>query len=188
MNNDMFLPFICNLNHLSDLVFTSLSTIVQSYCTWRCFLWQILPRSAASLEYCAANNPNTETTPSHNISTPGQPVIVISSELGPFAQSVEPWNLDRRVPGSSLNWSGCRIVSLGKTLYPQWPNSWSRRCFVHMALRLKAECHAYTNKNVCAWKSEQKKSFKCWAQSAKFYVFGLTRDRSHNLPLTRRTL
>ena len=76
---------------------------------WRCFLWQILPRSTASLEYCAANNPNTETPPSLNISTPGQPVLVISSELGLLAQSVEPWNLDRRVPGSSLgrDVSGC---------------------------------------------------------------------------------
>ena len=45
-------------------------------------LWQILrvlPHSAASLKYRAANDPNTDTPPSHIILTPGQPVLVLSS-------------------------------------------------------------------------------------------------------------
>ena len=186
MNNDMFLPFICNLNHLSDLVFTSLSTIVQSYCDGF-FCDRILPRRAASLEYCAANNPNTETPPSHNISTPGQPVLVISSEFGPLAQLVEPWNLDRRVLGSSLGlgvglcpWARHFIhidqtAEVGDTS-PIWRWGW-KQSVTHIQIKMYA--HERVNK---------KKSFKCGALSAKFYVFGLTRDRSHDLPLTRRTL
>ena len=154
---------------------------------WRCFLWQILPRSAASLEYGAAINPNTETPPSHNISTPGQPVLVISSELGPLAQSVEPWKLDRRVLGSSLGrgvglcpWAR-HFIHIDQTAEvgdasPIWRWGW-KQSVTHIQIKMYA--HEKVNK---------KKSFKCGALSAKFYVFGLTRDRSHDLPLTRQTL
>ena len=66
---------------VSEWCFTSLSTVFQSYRDGVC-LWQILrvlPHSAASLEYRAANDPNTDTPPSHIILTPGQPVLVLSS-------------------------------------------------------------------------------------------------------------
>ena len=73
------------LSHWSEWVsewcFTSLLTVFQSYRDGVC-LWQILrvlPHSAASLEYRAANDPNTDTPPSHIILTPGQPVLVLSS-------------------------------------------------------------------------------------------------------------
>ena len=61
--------------------FTLLSTVFQSYRDGVC-LWQILrvlPHSAGSLEYRAANYPNTDTPPSHIILTPGKPVLVLSS-------------------------------------------------------------------------------------------------------------
>ena len=35
---------------------------------------RVLPHSPASLGYCAANDPNTDTPLSHIIQTPGQPV------------------------------------------------------------------------------------------------------------------
>ena len=66
---------------VNELCFTSVWTIFWSYHDGAC-LWQILrvlPRTAALLEYCTANNQNKDTAPSHIILTPGQPILVLSS-------------------------------------------------------------------------------------------------------------
>ena len=59
------------------VTFNSFSVIL-----WQCLLVtdiRLLPRSAASMGYGAANDPNTNITPSHIILTPGQPVLILSS-------------------------------------------------------------------------------------------------------------
>ena len=53
------------------------SHIVTGLCLWQ--IIRVLPHSAASLEYRAANDLNTDTPPSHIILTLGQPVVVLSS-------------------------------------------------------------------------------------------------------------
>ena len=53
-----------------------------SIISWRFLLvidLRVLPRSAASLKYSAANDLNTDTPPCHIILTPGQPVVVLFS-------------------------------------------------------------------------------------------------------------
>ena len=60
-------------------------------------------------------------------------------QLGPLAQSVEPWNLDRRVPGSSLGRGG-GVVSLGKntlsTLLKQLKSEMLRLCGAEVESRV----------------------------------------------------
>ena len=61
---------------------------------------------------------------------------------GPLAQLVE-----RRASGREIRGSGLSRVGGGFHMY-----SWSRRCSAYVVLKLKGEYHAYTNKNICAWK------------------------------------
>ena len=79
--HQIYRTYSTNRSAVSEWCFTSLSTVFQSYCDGVC-LWQILrvlPHSAASLEYRAANDPNTDTPPSHIILTPGAPSEEASS-------------------------------------------------------------------------------------------------------------
>ena len=78
---------------------------------------------------------------------------------GPLAQSIEPWNLDCRVPGSSLGqggelcpWAGQDTLS---TLLKQLKWEMLRLCGVEVKSRVSRRYH--TNKNVCTWKGKRKK-------------------------------
>ena len=85
---------------------------------------------------------------------------------GPLAQSVELRTWDREVPGSGVRVGG------GFHMY-----SWSR-CSAYVALKLKTEYHAYTNKNVCTWKSERKKIIIWkwrWTPNNPIIIFSLER-------------
>ena len=74
-------------------------------------------------------------------------------------------SVERRAWGQEIAGSGLSLVGGGFHIY-----SWSQRYWAYVALKLKAEYHAYTNKNVCAWKGERKKKKNWWSKSFSWYI------------------
>ena len=84
--------------------------------------------------------------------------------MGPLAQSVEPWNLDRRVPGLNLDWGGGLGVNFDKR--PFGPNNFS-----HIV-------------GLISWQYLLLTDITCVTTNLKVFALTPPWARSYDLPLT----